>query len=133
MPNEGPGEKRQDEGESRGLERCWQSDRIDAFGWGSVLIWGGLVLLAGLTGFAARFAWWSGWSVFLTGAGVITLTEAGIHLFIPEHRQHLIWNLVCGFVLLGFGLGDRVWPWILSPVLIVIGIAVLKGAFVRRR
>jgi len=30
----------------------WQSDRVDAAGWGLVFIWGALLLLAGITNVA---------------------------------------------------------------------------------
>ena len=132
MPEERPDEMRQEE-ESKGLECCWRSDRIDAFAWAAIFIWGGQVLLAGATGFAANFTWWNGWSVFLTGAGVIVLIEAGVRLLVPEHRQPLVWNLICGFILLGFGLGDTAWRWVLPLVLIVIGLTVFRGALARRR
>jgi len=130
---------REDHGEkeeerSRGWEGCWRSDRVDATGWAAIFIWGGLVLLAETTNIAADSSWWDGWAVFFTGAGVIVLFEAVIRLFLPEYRQPLVWNLICGFVLLGIGLNDLVnWSWVWALALVAIGIIILQGTFGRRR
>ncbi|KPL02346.1 MAG: hypothetical protein AMJ90_06115 [candidate division Zixibacteria bacterium SM23_73_2] len=116
--------------------KCWTeklwSERLDTVVWAVILIWGGLVLLAETTDLARNFDWWwSGWSVFFTGAGVIVLIEAVIRLFIPAQRKSMVWSFIIGFILLGIGLGS--WNWIWPLALIAIGIIILISAFFPRR
>jgi len=112
----------------------WQSDRVDAIGWGAAFIWGALVLLAEVTNFATNFSWWDGWGVFFTGTGVITLIGTVIRLQIPEYRGKWLGGLIWGSILLAIGLGtwgSVGWLWVL--VLLIVGIIILREAFVRKR
>jgi hypothetical protein len=108
-------------------------DRLDAVGWASVFIWGALVLLAYVTGWASSFSWWDGWGMFFTGVAVILLVGTGIRWLVPEYRRAgLIWGLVFGLILLGIGLGEiAVWIW---PLLLgAIGITILYRVFMGGR
>jgi len=112
----------------------WQSDRVDAIGWGAAFIWGALVLLVGVTNFATTYSWWDGWGVFFTGAGVITLVLTGIRLQIPTYRGKWVGSLIWGCILLAIGLGvweTAGWLWVL--VLFAIGIIILRAALTRQR
>ena len=111
----------------------WQNDRIDAIGWGVGFIWGALLLLAGITYFTESFSWWDGWGLFFTGAGVITLLLTIVRLQIPEYRVKWVGSLIWGAILLAIGLGtwtDMGWLWVVA--LAVVGIIILKEAFMRK-
>ena len=125
-------EGRKNRGCADGCADWFRSDRGDAAGWAAILIWGGLVLLAEATSFAANFAWWDGWAVFFAGAGAIVLLEALVRLSIPAHRRRVAGLVIVGLVLLGIGLGDRIdWNWVWPVLLIAIGLATLRGAVAR--
>jgi hypothetical protein len=112
----------------------WQSDRVDAVGWGAAFIWGALVLLAEVTNFGANYSWWDGWGVFFTGAGVITLIGTVVRLQIPEYRGKWVGSLIWGCILLAFGLGtweSAGWIWVL--VLFAIGVIILQAALTHKR
>ncbi|TET45144.1 hypothetical protein E3J62_08525 [candidate division TA06 bacterium] len=111
-------------------ETCWRKDRLDAVGWAAIFIWAALVILAGTTGFGAKFSWWNGWAVFFTGAGAIVLLGTAIRLVIPEYRKEVLVGVIFGCILLAIGLGD--WGWFWPLVLIAIAIAILAKAFSRR-
>jgi len=112
----------------------WQSDRVDAIGWGAAFIWGALVLLAEITNFGANYSWWDGWGVFFTGAGIITLIGTVVRLQIPEYRGKWLGGLIWGLILLAIGLGtwgNVGWLWVLA--LVIVGIIILREAFVHKR
>ncbi len=119
--------------EKSASEVWWRQDRGDALGWAAVFIWGALVLVAEITNFAENFSWWDGWGVFFVGVGAILLVGTAVRLLVPDYwRPGLEWGWICGFVLLGVGLGDRaVWVWPL--LLFAIAVVILYRAFTRRR
>jgi chromate transport protein ChrA len=105
--------------------RC--SDKLDSIGWALGFIWGGIVLLAEVTGYATQYSWWDGWGVFFTGAGIIVLIEIVVRLFKTEIRNPSLWDLVFACFLLAIGLGDKVgWTWPL--ILFIIGFIILRSA-----
>ncbi|MHC5036274.1 MAG: hypothetical protein ACYTHM_03080 [Planctomycetota bacterium] len=119
-------------GDSEVRERCG-GDRLDGLGWAAIFFWGALVLITEFSGFAGRFAWWEGWSVFFTGAGILVLGEAMIRLMVPRWRRLFLWNLIGGAVLLGIGLGSVVgWEWIAVAGLGIVGMVILHGTFTRK-
>jgi len=111
----------------------WQSDKIDAVGWGLAFIWGALLLLAEITNVAESYSWWDGWGLFFTGAGVITLLLTIVRLQIAEYRGKWVGGLIWGCILLAIGLGtwmDMGWLWVVA--LAIVGIIILKEAFTRK-
>jgi hypothetical protein len=61
------------------------------------------------------------------------LLKAVLRPLIPEHRRPWVGDLICGLILLGFGLGDQVnWSWIWPVLLITIGLIILRRTFPRR-
>jgi hypothetical protein len=61
------------------------------------------------------------------------LLKAIFRLLIPEHRRRWVGDLICGLILLGFGLGDQVdWSWVWPIFLITIGLIILRRTFPRR-
>jgi hypothetical protein len=108
-------------------------DRRDARGFGILLVWGALVLIANALGAEAAISWWNGWAVFFAGAGILVLGGTAVkYLGSGQSRGQAVGGLICGMVLLGFGIGEAV-PWYWAVVLSVVGLAVLFGAFTDRK
>ncbi|MDH3730313.1 MAG: hypothetical protein OES13_04190 [Acidimicrobiia bacterium] len=113
-------------------EDWWTSDRLDAFGWAALFLWGALVLMAQLTSFKDDYDRWEGWGVFFVGAGVIVLLEAAVRLPIPKYRSKFGWTLFWGTAFLAIGLGELANPaWYALP-LAAIAVVILKDALTRR-
>ena len=113
------------------FQEWWETDRLDAVGWGLAFIWGALVLLADRSGFSSNIAWWDGWGVFFTGAGVITLTIAAIRFLATGRGDKAVGGLLFGLILLGIGLGGTIAVWFWPLVLIIIGTLIIRSAFTR--
>ncbi|MBW2999713.1 hypothetical protein KY339_03495 [Candidatus Woesearchaeota archaeon] len=119
--------------EKSGFWGFYESGRADAFGWALIFFWGALTVLAEITGFSSRFAWWDGWSVFFTGFGVIVLLGVPPYLYVGK-KSKAGWNLIIGIILLAVGLSDLVnFGWIWVVILLVIGLAILQGAFKKKK
>jgi len=128
-------EKDEKEEEKRkGWDEKWRRDRVNAFGWAAILIWGALVLLAEVTHYKDNFYWWEGWAVFFAGAGIILLLTAFYRLLVPAHRRAMGGTLIVGLVFLGIGLGDLIsWTYVWVAILIVIALVILLRAFSPKR
>lgn len=110
----------------------WRSDRLDSLAWGAIFLWAALVLLAEAVDYAAGFAWWDGWGVFFTGAGVVVLLEAAMRLLMPEYRASWWWTLVVGAILLSIGLDNwGGWAGVWALVMAAIGLGTLRSVFAR--
>jgi hypothetical protein len=108
-------------------------DRRDARGFGTLLVWGALVLIANAIGAKSVISWWDGWAVFFAGAGMLVLAGTALkYLGSGQSRGKTVGGLICGMVLLGFGIGEAV-PWYWAVVLAVVGLSVLFGSFTDRR
>ena len=126
------GEKEEEKG--RGLDEKWQRDRLRALSIAVILIWGGLVALAGSLELF-NYGWARhGWAIFLLGTGVILIVKVIIRTLVPEYRRHIGGGLIVGIILLGVGIGDLVgWNYVWPIILIAIGLfIVLRGAFRRK-
>jgi hypothetical protein len=106
----------------------WESDRIDAFSWAALFVWGALVLLASSTTWHESYDWWDGWGVFFIGGGAIVIAEAFIRLTMPDYRWKFGWTLMWGIVLVSFGLSAFYGPAWLALALAAFGVATLAGA-----
>jgi len=117
------GEK--DEKDEKSWDEKWRRDPLSAIIWAVILIWAGLVLLAGNMGLLnnLREAWGlaslSSWDVILVGAGLIVLLEVLIRVTMPEYRRSVGGTLIFGVILLGIGLGG-IFGWNLTWPLILI-------------
>ena len=135
--NEKEEEKRTEKHDEKGrsMEEKWQHDRLRAISIAVILIWGGLVALAGTTNLF-NYNWdRHGWSIFLLGVGVILIVKVIIRSLIPEYRRSVGGSLIIGIILVGVGLGDLGgWNYVWPIVLIAIGLfIVLRGVFHRRK
>jgi hypothetical protein len=91
------------------------------------------VLIANASGAEAAISWWNGWAVFFAGAGILVLGGTALkYRGSKQSRGKAVGGLICGMVLLGFGIGEAV-PWYWAVVLAVVGLAVLFGSFNDRR
>ncbi len=100
-------------------------DGLDTVGWGIAAIWAGMLVLADVAGFGGSGSSWGGWAVFLTGAGVITLTGVAVRIATSIGREKIVPGIIFGTILLSIGLGG-VTAWIWVTVLIAIGFAFLQ-------
>jgi hypothetical protein len=113
------------EKEEKESEEKWERDPLSAVVWACILIWAGLVLLAGNLGLLTRFQV-EAWPLILSGAGLIMLLEAFARLLVPAYRRAVTGTIIFGLILLGIGLGqitglEITWPL----VLIGIGLGLL--------
>jgi hypothetical protein len=129
------GEKQAEKG--RGWEEKWQHDSLRMISIAAILIWGGLVALAG-TSNIFNYDWGAhGWAVFLIGTGVILVLKVIIRLMVPAWRRATGASLIIGVVLLAVGISDLTswnWNYIWPIILIAIGLGIiLRGTFRRRK
>ena len=127
-------QEKEEEKQEKSWDEKWRRDPINAAVWAFILIWAGLVLLAGNLQLFDRFETVNGWEVFFVGAGFILLAEVAFRLLVPAYRQPIIGNLILAFVFLAIGLGGLVnWGIIWGLAIIGIGIYILLSGFLRRR
>ena len=129
-------EEEKQEKEEKNWEEKWRRDPLNAAVWAIILIWAGLVLLAGNMGLLESFLGTriEAWSFGFLGAGVIVLLGVLVRALVPAYRRPLIGGLIFGFILLGIGLGELVsWVAIGPLILIAIGVSILLSGFLPRR
>jgi hypothetical protein len=124
----------QHEKDEKSWDEKWRRDPVEAAGWAVFLIWIGIVFLA--ENMSVDLGPWTGdvGRLILAGAGVIILVQVLIRVLFPAYRRPVIGSLIFGLILLTLGLGamsswDVIWP----IIVIVVGVAILAGALLRRR
>ena len=126
-------EKERDEKEEKSREEKWRRDPLSAMVWAGILIWAGVVLLADNMRLLARFERLETWALIFIGAGLIVLLEVVVRLLVPAYRRPVMGTLIFGLILLAIGLGNSLaWNVFWPSVLIIIGVAVLLRALIRR-
>ncbi|UCG23464.1 MAG: hypothetical protein JSW55_15130, partial [Chloroflexota bacterium] len=136
--------------EEKSVEEKWDRDPLGALVWALILIWAGVVLLAGNLGafdlmseFAERLPFGGGadlpveidffpveaWSVFWIGAAAILLLEVAIRVLVPAYRKSVVGTLILAGVFAGLGLGT--WSCVLPLILIGIGLSIILRNFQR--
>ena len=124
----------QHEKEEKSWDEKWRRDPVEAAGWAVFLIWIGLVFLA--DNMKMDLGLWAGepWRLVLAGAGVITLVQVLFRVLVPTYRRPVIGSIIFGMILLAVGLGVLTsWNVIWPVIVIVVGVAILAGALLRRR
>jgi hypothetical protein len=139
-----------DEKEMQKHEEKGRSDALGGVIGATVLIWAGVVLLAGNLGYLyvftgildslgiSPYSWeWEmpffdprAWQVFFLGAGVIVLFEIVIRLLVPLYRRRVMGTFIGAIVLFALGLGQ--WTVIWPLILIAIGLSILLRGLFRR-
>ncbi len=135
-----------DEKDEKEHDEKWADDPLSRVVWALILIWAGLVLLAGNLGYLDRWIGYSSdvpgleflgklagtWSLIFLGAGLIVLGETVIRLLVPAYRRSITGTLIFGVVLVGIGLGD-LWDWgIMWAVALIVAGVVLLARGLRR-
>lgn len=131
-------EQRRDEKEEKGRNESWDEkwrrDPLNAAVWAFIIIWAGLVLLAGNFAVIDRFLGLELWALFFLGAGLLLLLEAGVRLLIPAYRGPVLGNLILALVFLAIAIGQLVpWECVWPLVIIGIGVYLLLSGVLRRR
>jgi tryptophan-rich sensory protein len=136
--NEKEEEKRREKKEEKGRswDEKWEHDRLRMISIASILIWGGLVALAGSLNLLS-YEWDKhGWAIFLLGTGVILIVKVIFRTLVPEYRRAVGASLIIGIVLLAVGASDLTawnWNYIWPFILIIFGLFILFRGFLRRR
>jgi len=130
------GEKDEEKGRGQGWEEKWERDRLRMISIAAILIWGGLVALAGTLNLF-NYKWDEhGWAIFLLGTGVILISKVIIRALVPEYRRAIGGSLIIGFILLAVGISDMTdwsWDYIWPIILVAIGLSILIRGALRRR
>lgn len=127
-------QEKEEEKQEKSWDEKWRRDPLNAAAWAIILIWAGLVLLAGNLGLLDPFEKINSWDLIFVGAGGVLLLEALFRLLMPAHRQPVIGNIILAFVFLAIGLGGLVnWGIIWGLIIIGIGVYILASGLLRRR
>lgn len=147
MADEKFDEKEREKREEKTAEEKWQNDPVGAVVGAAILIWAGLVLLAGNLGILENLRSTVSdipalgvlgnirtWGLILIGAGAIVLFGVLARLALPAYRRPVGGSIIFGLILIGLGLGNLVsWNLLWPLILIGIGLAVLLGGLLRKR
>ncbi|OGO67395.1 MAG: hypothetical protein A2Z37_17510 [Chloroflexi bacterium RBG_19FT_COMBO_62_14] len=131
-------------------EKEWEEKRrrdpLGALIWPIILVWAGLVFLAGNLGLLGRFAVGGlgfesvaggrlgAWSLVLLGAGVIILMEVAIRIAVPAYRRPVTGSIILAAIFIGLGLGDMTnWGVVWAVLLIILGLSMLVRSSFRSR
>lgn len=127
-------EKEDEKQHEKSWDEKWRRDPINAAVWALILIWAGIVLLAGNLGLFDPFEEFGGWELFFAGAGVILLLEVAFRLLVPAYRQPIVGTIILAIIFLAIGLGGLVNTGIIWGLAIIgIGVYLLLGGGRRRR
>ena len=113
----------------------WKQDRgyLEAIYWGGVLIWAGLVFGADSLGYLPQVGGADAWSWVFLGAGLYALAGALLRAASPDYLPPTTWDYVWAGILLILGLSGFTGLEIgFSLILLLIGVAILGSALVRR-
>jgi hypothetical protein len=127
--------------DEKNYEEKYRRDPLGTLIWAVILIWAGLVMLAGNLGFLDRlnirfsdsnfpfeFPFANTWGLFFVGAGLILLIEIVIRLVIPTYRRPVMGTFILAIVFFGIGLGS--WELIWPLIIIAVGLSlILRGVF----
>jgi hypothetical protein len=144
MPDEKFDEKEAEKREEKSPDEKYRRDPLGTITWAAILIWAGLVLLAGNLGYLKGWGGslaektglttlraLDGWEFVFLGAGVLILIEILIRILVPAYRKPITGSLILAIILIAIGLGDVLTWTVLGPViLIILGLSILlRGIF----
>jgi hypothetical protein len=107
---------------------------LDAFYWGGVIVWAGLVFGADSLGYLPQIGGAEAWSWIFLGAGLYALVMALVRVTSPDYPNPTTGDYVWAVIFLILGLGGFFSfsiPWWL--ILVLVGAAILGRAFLRVR
>jgi len=107
---------------------------LEAFYWGGVILWAGLVFGADSLGYLPQIGGADAWSWIFLGAGLYALLLALVRVTSPDYLNPTTWDYVWAGIFLILGLGgffsiEIAWPLIL----VLVGVAILAKTFLRLR
>ena len=107
---------------------------LEAFYWGGVIVWAGLVFGADSLGYLPQIGGAEAWSWVFLGAGLYALAMALVRVTSPDYPNPTTWDYVWAGIFLILGLGgffsfNIAWPLIL----VLVGVAILGKTFLRLR
>ena len=115
------------------LREKTERKRLEAFWWGAVIIWAGLVFIADYLGVLPNIREAGAWSWIFLGAGVFGLIGAVIRVASDGLPNPTGWDYFWSALFLIIGASGFVGGGIAFPiVLIVIGLAILGNVLFRR-
>ena len=110
-----------------------ESKKLDAYFWGVVLVWAGLVFGGEAMGLLPQIGDASSWSWVFLGAGLLSVVLNVISLssdaFENPSTSDWVWGGI--FILIGIG-GFTALPISWPLIFILVGGAMLVNAFIRR-
>ncbi len=132
--------KRQEKSaEEKQWDEKYRRDPLGTLIWPLILIWAGVVFLAGNLGLLDRLPGSPGtfgsnaWSLVLLGAGLILLLEAAVRLIVPEFRRPVTGTVIGAIILIGLGLGNLTnWAIVWPLIIILLGVSILFRSMTRR-
>jgi hypothetical protein len=107
---------------------------LEAFYWGGVIIWVGLVFGADSLGYLPQMGGAEAWSWVFLGAGLYALVMALVRVTSPDYANPTTGDYVWVGIFLILGLGGFFSfsiPWWL--ILVLVGVAILGKTFLRLR
>ncbi len=131
--NEKEEKDEKDSGDS--WDEKWRNDPVNAAVLALILIWAGLVWLAGNMNLF-RFETVETWSIIFIGAGLIVFLGVIVRLLVPAYRRPIVGSLILGVILLVIGLGgvmEITWTVIGPLILIAIGVGGFLAYFRTRQ
>lgn len=146
MANEKFDEKDREKREEKTAEEKWQNDPVSAVVGAAILIWAGMVLLAGNLGILESLRNTVSdipglgvlgnirtWGLIFIGAGTIVLLGVLARMAVPAYRRPVGGSIIFALILIALGLGNLVsWNLLWPLILIGIGLAILLGGLLRR-
>jgi hypothetical protein len=127
------------EKDEKSWEEKWRRDPVSGVAWALILIWAGLVLLAGNLGWLrtlspVRVESVEPWPYMFLGAGAIILLGVVVRLLVPAYRRPIGGETILGVVFIAVGLGWWIGWEVVGPVGIIgIGLAILVGGLLRKK
>lgn len=121
-------------------EEKWRRDPLGAAAWALILIWLGLVLLAGTSNLFAPLTLDDIWPWIFVGAGGILVLEVLFRWLVPSYRAPVVGTLILAAIFEAIGLSNLQistnvdWPvLVIGVAVIVIGLALLLRGLGRRK
>lgn len=126
------GGEQRDWGREWTREEKWARDPLGGLIWGLIIILAGLALVAANLGTFPWLTWDNAWAFIFIGAGLLFVLEIVIRLVVPSYRRPVGGRVILAFVALGIGIGAFIGWELTWPLIIVgIGIAIIVGVLLR--
>jgi hypothetical protein len=107
--------------------------KLDAYYWGGVLLWAGLMFGAESMGILPQIGNANAWSYVFLGAGLFAIAFNVFRISSGTHTRPSTWDWIWGVVLTVLGLsGFTALPVSWPLIIILVGVVILGNAFFDR-